>query len=253
MNYFFGFKGENIKSELQVPLFQNRAPENQKIKLFEAYVLDNRWKVEEVVNSEKKGDFLILNNDLISNEKIYFLATNKDLSTFDENELKPLNKFTSTSPAYRCNFKVYIDNGGFSSYQAEYPSAMTRIKGSIHSPIGTLLSNKAEKNYLIFKNIYFKPEISEFEAFFVNIKDKKIVKKIVLKTNFSNLITIEKDLINPQIYLVTKEYLGVPSFLSVNNSHLSFEHTHPPHAYFFGNDAYRNVKILKEKINEIII
>ena len=75
MNYFFGFKGENIKSELQVPLFQNRAPENQKIKLFEAYVLNNRWKVEEVVNSEKKGDFLILNNDLISNEKIYFLAT----------------------------------------------------------------------------------------------------------------------------------------------------------------------------------
>ena len=60
MNYFFGFKGENIKSELQVPLFQNRAPENQKIKLFEAYVLNNRWKVEEVVNSEKKGDFLVL-------------------------------------------------------------------------------------------------------------------------------------------------------------------------------------------------
>ena len=252
MNYFFGLKNEIIKSELQIPLFQNRAPSNLDVRVYEAKVVAGKWKVEETKDFEKRNDFFILDNENISNEKIYFLATKKDLESFNSSELRILNKYTSTSPAYRCNFKVYIENGGFSSYQAEYPFGMTKVKGNILTPIGTLLNEKAEKNFLIFRNILSQPLNLKFDAFFVDVEQRKILKKINFQTNYTNFIEIENDLIRPQVYLVTKNFVGIPIYLSIDKEHLSFEHTHPPHAYFFGNDAYKNVKILKEKVNEII-
>ena len=153
---------------------------------------------------------------------------------------------------HQINEMVYIENGGFSSYQAEYPFGMTKVRGNILTPIGTLLNDKAEKNFLIFRNILSQPLNLKFEAFFVDIEQRKILKKINFQTNYTNFIEIENDLIRPQVYLVTKNFVGIPIYLSIDKEHLSFEHTHPPHAYFFGNDAYKNVKILKEKVNEII-
>ena len=67
----------------------------------------------------------------------------------------------------------------------------------------------------------------------------------------TNFIEIQNDLLKPNIYLSTQEFLGIPIYLSIKNRHLSLEHTHPPHEYFFGENKYKNVKILKGKINEI--
>ena len=253
MNYFFGFNNGLFKSELQIPLFKNKIPKKENINLYEATISKNEWEFQESKNYVDKSDFFILKNEMINNNKIYFLAKKKDFQNLENSELKNFNDFTDTSPAFRCNFKLYIEGGGFSSYQSEYPYSMTKINGSILSSIGTLLDKKAEKNYLIFRNIYFKPINQEFEVFFININEKKILKKIIFKTNFTNFIEIEKDLISPEVYLFTKDFLGIPIYISTKNKHLSFEHTHPPHAYFFGTDAFKNVKKLKEKINEIIL
>ena len=41
-------------------------------------------------------------------------------------------------------------------------------------------------------------------------------------------------------------------FLSEDNNHLSFEHTHPPHTYFMSNNKFKKVSELKKEIYEII-
>jgi hypothetical protein len=73
-----------------------------------------------------------------------------------------------------------------------------------------------------------------------------------LYTNTTNVLEIDKYFIKPEIYFVSGKYLGVPSFLSVNNKHISLEHTHPPHAYILNSKKFYLVKKLKDKLNEII-
>ena len=46
-------------------------------------------------------------------------------------KLKNFNNFTDTSPAFRANLKIYLDKGGFSSYQSEYPYNMITKRGSV--------------------------------------------------------------------------------------------------------------------------
>ena len=74
---FFWIKNETIKSELQIPLFQNRAPSNLDVQVFEAEIIDSKWKVEETKDFEKKNDFFILENKNINNNKFIFLAEKK--------------------------------------------------------------------------------------------------------------------------------------------------------------------------------
>ena len=88
--------------------------------------------------------------------------------------------------------------------------------------------------------------------YFVDIKNKKILEKIELKTNSSNFLEIPSTLISPEIYIITDKFLGVPIFLSEHNGHLSFEHTHPPHEYFLSKNKFEQVSKLKKEIYEII-
>lgn len=146
---------------------------------------------------------------------------------------------------------MYLINGGFSSYQSEYPFNMVGKKGTILTPISTLLNKGADKNILIFRNIFFKPFKKKFVANFVDIKQKKIIKEISFFTNTTNFFEIDDKYLNPNVYLSTQEFIGVPIYLSIKNKHLSLEHTHPPHEYFFGKNKFKNVKMLKDRINEI--
>ena len=41
-------------------------------------------------------------------------------------------------------------------------------------------------------------------------------------------------------------------YISVKNSFLSFEHTHPPHEYILSENKFVKVANLKNEINEII-
>ena len=77
-----------------------------------------------------------------------------------------------------------------------------------------------------------------------------LIKELV--TNKSNFIELYKNILSPEIYIFSKNYLGIPIFLTIKNNHLSCEHTHPPHEYILSEDKFFKVSELKNKINEII-
>ncbi len=252
MNYFFAFKNNILKSELQVPLFKNRSVRPSKLKLYKSYPKNNKWILEDLSEKKINDYFYILNNNDISNNDVYFLGHDDLNLNFNCEKLINFNSFTNTQPQYRANLKIFIDDGGFSSYQSEYPYSMVTKKGTILSSVSSLANSDADKNYIIIKNIFEKPIEDRFNAYLVNIKTKKIEEVFELKTNNTNFIEINNKLIKPEIFLTTKEYLGIPMFVSLEKKFLSFEHTHPPHEYILSKDKYIKVKDLKKEINEIV-
>ncbi len=252
MNYFFGIKNSEFKSELQIPIFQNTNPKNEDIFLFKASIENNEWKFEELNKSKIQDNFYIVTSDEIDNDSIFFLAYRENIIDFNINKLNNLNNFTDTYPNFRSNFKIMLNNGGFSSFQSEYPYRMIDKKGSILSSVSSVTNIDAEKNYIFIKNIFKSPIQENFNAYLVDIKNKKVLEKIKIKTNFSNIFELKKTLIKPEIFLVTEKYLGIPMYISVNDKHLSFEHTHPPHEYILSENRFTKVSNLKKEINEII-
>jgi len=185
MNYFFGIKNSEFSSELKIPLFQNKSNKPCNLLLYKATIDNNKWKIEQINNKKSNEDFYFLNSEDISNSTIFFIATPKDLER-GINKLQNYNKFTDTSPAYRANLKITLKNGGFSSYQSEYPFSMIEKKGSILSSVCSLANKEAEKNYIFIKNIYAEPIIENFNLYLVDIVNKKIEEKFEVKTNYKN-------------------------------------------------------------------
>jgi hypothetical protein len=252
MNFFFGIKNSEFSSELQIPTFQNRRPSTIDIALFKAYPENNTWNIKELKKNKINNDFFLLKNEEISNKDIFFLAYHDNLDNYDYIKLKNFNNFTDTIPAYRANLKIILDNGGFSSYQSEYPFSMIQKKGTILSSISSIANEDAEKNYIFIKNIYESPIFENFTAYLVNIKNKKIEEQIEIKTNYTNSFELNRKLIKPEIFLITKKYIGIPMFISIKNKHVSFEHTHPPHEYILSKNKFKKITELKEEINAII-
>ena len=145
-----------------------------------------------------------------------------------------------------------MNDGGFSSYQSEYPFSMISKKGTILSSISSIANSEADKNYVLIRNIFEKPIEENFTAYLVNYKTKTIEDKFTIKTNYTNCIEINKKLIRPEIFLTTDKYLGIPMYVSVKNKFLSFEHTHPPHEYILSKNKFKRISDLKKEINEII-
>ena len=129
---------------------------------------------------------------------------------------------------------------------------MAKKKGSILSSLYSIANRNAEKNYIFLRNIFEEPIKINFEAYLVNVKNKIVEEKIELKTNYTNCFELNKSLIKPEIYLFTKDFLGVPMYVSVQNKHISFEHTHPPHEYILSHNKFELVKKVKDQINEIV-
>lgn len=252
MNFFFGIKNNEFSSKIQIPTFQNRSGVAETINLFKAYTDDNKWKIEELKNKQIDKHFFLLNEEDTSNTDIYFLANKKDIENYDGVNLLDFNKFTDTSPSYRSNFKIILKNGGFSSYQSEYPLTMIKKKGAILSSVCSIANKDAEKNYIFIKNIFTDPINENFNAYLIDIVKKRIEEKISLKTNYTNSFELAKSLIKPEIFLVTQEYLGIPMYVSVDNQHVSFEHTHPPHEYILSSNKFKKISDLKKEVNEII-
>lgn len=252
MNFFFGVKNDIFKSELQIPNFQNKQFKSSKLKLFKCYPKDNTWVHDEIIDKKVNDYFYILKNDDISNKDIYFLADNSLHEDFNKDLLINYNTYTDTEPAFRANFKIYIDNKGFSSFQSEYPYSMVNKNGNIVSSVSSLANIEADHNYILLRNVFMKPIEEIFYAYLVDYKSRKIEEKFELYTNNTNLLEIKKEFIRPEIFFVTKEYLGIPMYASIKNNFLSFEHTHPPHEYILSNNKYLKVNEMKKEINEII-
>ena len=252
MNFFFGINNKEFSSEIQIPKFQNRNPNYKDISLYKAKIVDNNWNIEELDNNKNNKNFFLLKNDEISNQDVFFLAEKNNVTLNKYTKLENFNNFTDTAPAFRCNFKIFIKDGGFSSFQSEYPYSMVIKKGSILSSLYSIANKSAKKNYVFIRNIFQYPIETNFDAYFVNIKNKTIEEKIKLKTNYTNCFELNNSLIKPEIYLFTKDYVGVPMYVSVENNHISFEHTHPPHEYILSQNKFELIKKIKNQINEII-
>ena len=252
MNFFFGIENSNFSSEIQIPTFQNRKGKPQNVLLYKAYIENNKWKIEELKNKKINKNFFLLEKEDIRNTDTYFLATEGDFDSYDNLKLKNFNKFTDTTPAFRANFKIVLKNGGFSSYQSEYPYSMMEKRGTILSSVSSIANKDADINYIFVKNIINEPLCENFNAYLVDIVKRKIEEKIILKTNYTNSFELNKKLIKPEIFLVTENYLGIPMYVSVHNKHVSFEHTHPPHEYILSKNKFKKISELKKEINEII-
>lgn len=252
MNFFFGFKNNKYFSELQIPKFKNRYPKESNLSLFEADIYKKKWRIKKLDNLKENKYFFFLNNNFINNEKIFFLAKDDQVKNTNTEKLINYNNFTDTSPAYRSNLKVCNLHEGFSSYQSEYPYEMIKKKGSILSSVSVLANKEADKNFLIFRNIFIDPIHDEIELYFINIQSKKILQKKTAQTNKSNIIEIEKEFIHPEVYILSRNYTGIPIYLSEKNGHLSFEHTHPPHEYIMSENKFNLVNKLKYEAIEII-
>ncbi len=80
----------------------------------------------------------------------------------------------------------------------------------------------------------------------------EVFKKIKVFTNKTNIIHIENEFIQQKNYILSDTFLGIPIFLSVNNGHLSLEHTHPPYHYILGKENFELSNKWKNKIYEKI-
>jgi len=204
MNFFYGVNNNLFKSEVQIPLFQNSNFEKSNLKLFKSYPRSNKWILQEISNKKIIKDYfyILKNEDILSNE-IFFLADETILNKFDDKKLKNFNNFTDTDPAFRANFKIYLNQGvgGFSSYQSEYPYSMITKKGTILSSISSIANSDADKNYVLIKNIFEKPIEETFKAYLVNYKTKCVEEQFEIKTNYTNCIEVSNKLIKPEIFL----------------------------------------------------
>ena len=195
--------------------------------------------------------FFHIDKEECDNDNIIFLAKEKDIDSRSIKNLIKYNSYTETIPDYRSNLRVEHYQGGFSSYQSEYPFDMVQKKGQILSPVYPLLNKDANKNYIFLKNIYKQPIQIHFNVYFVDIKKNTVIKEIECVTNKTNKITIDNKLIDPNIYLITESFLGIPIFCSILNGFISLEHTHPPHLYILSKDRFEIIKNLKGKIFDI--
>jgi len=244
-----------VDSTITIPRFQNSGLLKKENKVFQLEISNQTWKINSLTNVDLDRDFYTIDSSLIDNGNIFCLATEDEILRLEKDnylKLLNLNNFTDTSPAFRANLQVSIKGGGFSSYQSEYPFRMVTSKGSILSPLSSLLNKEADENIIFFKNIYELPIQEEFGAFFVNLKTKKVLKKVKVVTNFLNEIRVENEFISPEVFLFTDKYIGIPIHCSMKNNHISLEHTHPPHEYILSQDRFKIVSMLKKEFSEII-
>ena len=255
MNFFFGVKSSLLDSKLTIPRFQNSGLRSNNYHLFQLRIKSKKWSINQMANIESNADFYIVNKNYIDRDSFFFLATFEDAKFFEYTHGEKLinfNSYTDTKPSYRANLQVSNFNGGFSSYQSEYPFSMTSKNGNILSPLGTLLNKKADKNIIFFQNIYELPIQEKFSIYFINYRSKQILHKVEALSNSLNEIVVDHKLINPDIFLFSDKFIGVPIYCSILDNHISFEHTHPPHEYILSENKFKIVSQLKKEFNEII-
>lgn len=87
MNFFFGIKTNTFFSRLTIPRFQNRNATDRNINLYQAFADNNLWKVEILNNIPSFSDFFFVDENLSNNSNIFFLATKKEASNFNKDNL----------------------------------------------------------------------------------------------------------------------------------------------------------------------
>ena len=253
MNFFFGLSNKNFRDKLLVPKFKNNGKYLDDILLWSVHIKENKWKYE-ICDVENDDNFFYL-NDVKSDKYFYFLAKEGEVNLNNKIISKKLEKFSNSTdsyPQFRANLSIELDNGGFSSYQSDYPYEMTKYVGNILCPLDVLLDKNADMNFLFFPNIYFLPIKQKKICYVIDFEKKIIISSYEIYTNSNNCIEISKDMIKPNVYFYSYEILGVPVFVTIKGKFVSLEHTHSPHHFVVGEENNKIVNNLKNQFNEII-
>jgi len=258
MNFFFSIKSFDFRTTLTIPIFDNNDKSKEDINLFQAEPRNNKWIIDIVSEEKLNQEFYTIDDKNLKDNSFYFLA-NKNIikklnfqnETYYSNKLFYFDKFTNTEPNFRGNLEIYNENC-FSSYQADYPYNLIDKKGGIVSATSILLSKDAKKNKIFLKNIDIDPIQIQFSGYLIDKKNKKIKKKFKLLTNSSNEINLELEDINENYYIFTDKKICIPIYVSISDTNISMEHTHPPHHYLYGKEKFKLIREYKQQFYDII-
>ena len=252
MNYFFFLSDNSFKCYLQIPKFKNNGFQNLDIRLYKATINAGYWLIDDV-NCDEDSDFYYVSSEEENHDDIFFLALPSEIKSKKINKLIDYNSYTNTVPDFRANLCMLNSQGGFSSYQSEYPYRMTLNRGSLVSSISTLLDKNVDDNFIFIKNIFHEPIKEHYFAYLVSKHEREVIKSYKIFSNSTNRISISNNDISPDHYIVAKGFLGVPVYLCQNSKgHMSLEHTHPPHSNIKGKNQFKLVSNLRNELLKII-
>ena len=208
------------------------------------YSYKNKWHFHNLGTILKNSNVILDKKKLPEDfkDKSVFISMSRN-SKFNENLLLNDKEILNTQPEWRSNLKI-SSSFTSTSYQGEYPYAMTSRKLSLTSCSPMLQPGNNIKNFFFLVNLKEKPEKEEFEVKLLTI-DKKEIDKFYFKTNSVNFLEIDQDLINYYdkknnnfFIFQSSDEGGIPIYFTRSDDlkMMSLEHTHPPTAYYlFGN------------------
>ena len=86
MNFFFGVNQGDIQSKISIPKFQNSGKFNRDNLLYSASIVNSKWFVKKEKTEETESFFKLKANE-IDNHKIFFIATEQEVSSYFSNNV----------------------------------------------------------------------------------------------------------------------------------------------------------------------
>jgi hypothetical protein len=160
----------------------------------------------------------------------------------------PVDRKVDLSPVNERAAIHFTKGDSFSSYQGEFPYQMSRIKGTFlaFDPLIQRTDGNI-KTKIAFINIH-SDNISKKTQFNLNVANAHSKERIISNAyvhNSAGIIDINNT-DNIELCFYSKDTLGIPIFISYNESgYLSVEHTHPPSEYFW-NNKFKGQQLLKQ-------
>jgi hypothetical protein len=250
--------GDEITNKIYLSKFipNRRSKSNAEIKykvgVYTQNIDSTKWnKIDEVKFNE--------NNNIVLSSADYKLSVGQlaviipcafDMNLNDKYDTlpKPISRKVDLSPVNERATISFTKGNAFSSYQGEFPYQMSRIKGTFLA-FDSLMQdkNQAIRTKIVFINIHSN-KLSDkkyFELIVANSDSKEKVASKKYVHNSACIIDIQA-IDNVDLCFYSKDTLGIPIFISYNNTgYLSVEHTHPPSEYFW-NNKFKGQQILKQ-------
>ena len=247
MNFFFFLDHDDTDLSSQCDIFNFPAAKHLSVydsidRLVIAYYSDGiKWH-SKIITKIAKDESLTLKKkelpfDFHDKSVIFSLYPEKDYNLqfpYIQNKVK-------STPSWRCNIKIISLNTS-TSYQGDLPPNFLTKNLSLVSCSPMLQFDKNIENYFYLINFTSDPTKKNF-----TLKSKNQFNTSVsfnFKTNSINIINLSdliKDSKSNFLITTSKEYGGIPIYLSKtkDNTSMSLEHTHPPTEYLFlGNRFY---------------
>ena len=231
---------------------QSKAKVTYKVGVYTQNFESINWKKIDEIEFNTNNNIILNSNDyaLYVGQLAVIIPVDISVDLRDEYVIlpKPLSRKIDLSPVNERATISFIKANAFSSYQGEFPYQMSRIKGTFLA-FDSLMKdkNKAIKTKIVFINIY-SDKLTEKKSFNLNVANINTNEKIINRKYVHNSASIinMKAIEGTEICFYSKDTLGIPIFISYDDTdYLSVEHTHPPAEYFW-NNKFKGQQILKK-------